>query len=519
MKPKRTLSALAAIGASLFLPSLAQGQTFTWDGGGGDDNFGTGLNWAGDTAPSTGSAVVLGFSGGSRLTPYNNYTAGDDFGEWRLRNTATGDFTITGNAFGLYGKIENDAGSGRSLTINTAGIYARDGSIEINPVGGNIVIGAAVELNGNASLNVYDGSLGRTLTLNGVLSNGDGTGGNGSLVVNQTSTVILAADGNDYGSTTINSGTKLQVGNGGATGSLGSGGITNNGQLWFNRTVDLTVSNAISGSGSLTKQGANVLTLSGASSYSGATAINGGTVQISAENNLGATPGSFVANQLTLNGGALKFTGGYSISANRGITIGAGGATLDTTGAGTNTQATIAAPITGSGPLVLKAAGNMGAGGGGRTTLSSTTSDFTGAITVQSGLVEWNTDASFGNTANLITLKAGGGLISTATGKSLPSTRAIALDAGTGTAYLRLWSSATLAINAGITGTGNLDHVDGGTLTLAGNNSFAGNMTNSAGLLILSGVNTYSGYTHISGSSSIRLDASNVMIHSHPTDK
>ena len=50
------------------------------------------------------------------------------------------------------------------------------------------------------------------------------------------------------GTTTINGGT-LQIGNGGTTGNLGTGAVTNNSALAFNRSNSLTVANAISGSG------------------------------------------------------------------------------------------------------------------------------------------------------------------------------------------------------------------------------------------------------------------------------
>jgi fibronectin-binding autotransporter adhesin len=232
----------------MVVSSLGHAQTFTWDGGGADDNFGTPANWNPDGNPSVGSGVILRFTGSTRTTPNNNYTSGDDFGEWRLFSGAGADFTIGGNSFDLFSKIEVDSGVGRNLTLNTGAINA-GANIEINPVGGNITLGSgtAVELHNNRTLNVYDGNFGRTLTINGTLSNGNGTGGNGSLILNQTSTVVLAGSSNDYGNTTINSGTTLRVGDGGANGSLGSGTVSNSGTLTFNR-----------GSGSSYNQGATV---------------------------------------------------------------------------------------------------------------------------------------------------------------------------------------------------------------------------------------------------------------------
>ena len=80
--------------------SLSHAQTFTWDGGGGDDNFGTGANWNPDGTPSVGSGVVLRFTGSTRTAPNNNYTSGDDFGEWHLFSGAGADFTIGGGGPG-----------------------------------------------------------------------------------------------------------------------------------------------------------------------------------------------------------------------------------------------------------------------------------------------------------------------------------------------------------------------------------------------------------------------------------
>jgi fibronectin-binding autotransporter adhesin len=85
--------------------------------------------------------------------------------------------------------------------------------------------------------------------------------------------------------------------------------------------TDLTSSN-----GSLTKSNTGTLTLSGANSYSGANTITGGTVQISAANNLG--DGS-ATNTISLGAATLRSTSGtYDLGANRDITLTGGAATL-----------------------------------------------------------------------------------------------------------------------------------------------------------------------------------------------
>ncbi|MFM0306161.1 autotransporter-associated beta strand repeat-containing protein, partial [Paraburkholderia sediminicola] len=65
----------------------------------------------------------------------------------------------------------------------------------------------------------------------------------------------------------------LQLGDGGVTGSV-IGNVTNNGTLDFNHSNDLTSGIVVSGTGSLVKDGAGALNLTGANTYTGGTTIN-----------------------------------------------------------------------------------------------------------------------------------------------------------------------------------------------------------------------------------------------------
>ena len=83
----------------------------------------------------------------------------------------------------------------------------------------------------------------------------------------------------------------------------------------------------ISGSGtSITKVDAGTVTLNGANTYTGVTAITDGVLSISADNNLGTAPGTPTAGSLLLNGGTLGITSTFTLDANRGIVVGTGAA-------------------------------------------------------------------------------------------------------------------------------------------------------------------------------------------------
>ena len=87
-----------------------------------------------------------------------------------------------------------------------------------------------------------------TLTFGGAIS------GSGSLTQVGPGTLILTGANVFGGTTTISAGT-LQIDNGGTTGSLGSGNVTNNAVLAFNRSDTYAFPGNIAGSGSLVMNG------------------------------------------------------------------------------------------------------------------------------------------------------------------------------------------------------------------------------------------------------------------------
>ncbi len=151
-----------------------------------------------------------------------------------------------------------------------------------------------------------------TLTFGGAIS------GSGSLTQAGPGTLILTGANVFGGTTTISAGT-LQIDNGGTTGSLGSGNVTNNAVLAFNRSDTYAFPGNIAGSGSLVMNGTGTLALAGTVA-SGAITVNQGQII--------AGPGSMTTGNLTIPAaGRFTYSGsGLSVSnlSNSGTFVGGG---------------------------------------------------------------------------------------------------------------------------------------------------------------------------------------------------
>jgi len=111
-----------------------------------------------------------------------------------------------------------------------------------------------------------------TFTFSGAIS------GTGTLTHAGTGLTTLTGDLTHSGGTTISQGT-LQIGDGGTAGTI-AGNIVDNGALVFNRSDAITFGGGVSGSGTLTQQGSGILALTVASTYTGATTVSAGTLQV-----------------------------------------------------------------------------------------------------------------------------------------------------------------------------------------------------------------------------------------------
>ncbi len=125
-----------------------------------------------------------------------------------------------------------------------------------------------------------------------------GIGGSSNVSINGGGTTIFATNNSYTGITDISNGSTLKIGNGGAVGTLGNGGLAQiDGTLAFDRSDDITVANVLTGLGTVSQLGAGSLILTGNNSY-GATNISAGTLQIGA----GGTAGRIGVDEVTNNG-------------------------------------------------------------------------------------------------------------------------------------------------------------------------------------------------------------------------
>lgn len=455
---------------------------------------------------STGNATVglagngtFVQSGGRFTTNGNTLTVGSDTG-------SSGTFNLSGSTSDLStgNAIVGRAGSGTflqsggSFTANalylgfergtTAGTY--------NLSGGSLTT-ALTQVSNNVNTSVFTQSGGAhttailsLATANGLLSAGTYNLNGGTLTAGQ---VVRGGGAGTNGTSTFNfnggtlranaaSGSFLQ---GLTVANVQAGGarIDTNG---FNITIAQalvhdTTSGAPAIDGGLTKLGAGTLTLTGASSFSGALNLVAGTLAVATESNLGSSSAVTVGG-----GGSLRFYGGATLTRtyNLGVanlavgsgdtlTFGSGaivsggflsgpgtsvlgsGSTLNGVTAITNTAltqasgtatvntSTIRGALTQTGGTLafnnsfVAGSGRLSVGG----TVNTTGTEIQGVTTIHAGGTVANSDSSLYLTGGSRTTVNSGGTLSTATGTAIELNGSLLVNNGT--------QSGTLAINYG----------------------------------------------------------------------
>src|SRR5262249_23276212 len=163
---------------------------------------------------------------------------------------------------------------------------------------------------------------------------------------------LILTGGNSYsGGATITGGT-LQLGNGGASGSI-AGNVTNNGTFAINRSDTFTFGGIISGSGAFQQNGAGTTIFTAANTYTGGTTINAGTLQLGAGGSLAPT------GALTVNAGGTFNLNSFNQTVGDLSGLGAIALGSRTLTAGTANSTTFGGPISGTGGLVKQGSGAL----------------------------------------------------------------------------------------------------------------------------------------------------------------
>jgi fibronectin-binding autotransporter adhesin len=231
-----------------------------------------------------------------------------------FNNSSSVSYTIAGSGYGISGTTsltKNGAGTVTLLTDNayTGATTINAGTLQLgNGSATGSLVGNVVD---NATL-IFNRS--DAYTYSGIVS------GAGFLSVAGGGTLSLTGANTFGGTTTINAGNALQIGNGGAGGALG-GTIVNSGTLAFNRSNSYTFAYSISGTGSVAKLGAGALNLSGANVQAGSITILGGTLSVAGGSvNVADTlmlwNTSGIANALNLSSGTINVAGAFEVGGN-----------------------------------------------------------------------------------------------------------------------------------------------------------------------------------------------------------
>ncbi|HEU6449308.1 MAG TPA: autotransporter-associated beta strand repeat-containing protein [Verrucomicrobiae bacterium] len=501
---------------------------------------GLAVNWASPASLPDTAAITIG-SGGQILTPsimvklnmgtnYNGGNVGPSGGNpanacvlnlnsggllqtLGFLNGATNNPNVFLNFNG--GTLKAGSADNASYLAGLGGAYIYSGGVTLDDNGKTVTIGQGLQSpagNGVGSIAVGSGGSGYTVPPQVIIS-GDGVGASAYATIDPASGavtgIVVTSPGSDYSSAP----------------SVSLNGITSGAAATIG-TVNMTANSG----GALTKIGLGTLTLGGADTYDGATAVDAGELLVTPAHQV--TGGVNVADGAAF-GVLLATNGTASIGS---LTLGSGSSVLDF-GFGTNANPTAPFLISGSftnnsSCTVRIAGGNLSVGVVPLLTYSGTvqgSGSFNTAIVAPHGVTATVSNDASSSTLYAVITQVGGGIVWTGTNSvspnlwdinsttnwvtgGLPVTYAETIppgdsvtfnDIGSGTVLLSntvspasvLFSNST--VNYTVSGTGHLSGTTGltkqgtgsATISIAGND-YAGNTVISNGTLRLGSTTT-----------------------------
>jgi outer membrane autotransporter protein len=310
-----TITADGSVTGGLSGDESIQADAITFSGGTNTLTIEAGALISGDVVGTGSDTFVLGGStnGSLDITAYQaQFTGFSTFGK-----SGTSTWSLTNGVISSpvdidAGKLQFDTGallgsnadvaSGSTLSFNQTGtttygaVISGAGNFEQENAAGTVVFNTDQTYTGTTTI-TGTLQLGSGGTTGGISSSSDIVN-NGALIVNRSNGITLgdvsgsgtltkqaAGTLTFIGDTTFSSVSVtaggLQVGNGGATGSIaGDIALSSGTTLTFNRTGTVTYADDVSGNGSFDNDGTGTTILTGAFTNTGTFAINSGTVQI-----------------------------------------------------------------------------------------------------------------------------------------------------------------------------------------------------------------------------------------------
>ena len=386
------LAILIALGCDA-MQSSSHAALVTWTGG-MDTTWDNGANWNSDGSlkptaaddvvlpigvPANGSVITL-ISGelANSLTINNDYilsggdltlTAGNggvvsaSFGKTAtIASKLTGAAGFTKDGRGTI-RLTNSANDYTgATTIGQGSVLITDAKVLGSDSSAIVVSGNGVRGNGGGNLSIGGGiTFTRDLAITGYGVSGDTAAftsfGNNTLTGNITT---CANWGGFNASGVLNTSSNTVLTSASGTATLSTGAITLAASTtYFGGRGDWIINSTIDGVGSLAKNGAGTLTLTGSNTYSGTTAISAGFLRVSQNSALGVSTSS---GALTLSGGTLEIRSDAPDFNSRKVTAGASTATIYVDravgGDGLNETVTFGALTLGAGKTVTFAGRN-----------------------------------------------------------------------------------------------------------------------------------------------------------------
>ncbi len=392
----------------------------------------------------------------------------------QFTNGTTGAGTIGGLFAGVGGQgnsitLSSGSAVGIDTTNATGGTLTYAGNIANAGVGLTKLGTGTLTLTGN---NTYSG---QTTVAMGILQAGSATAfgsGSGVFAANVAGVTL------DLNSNSVTIGSLTGGGTAGGNVTLGTGTLTTGSD-----NTSTAYAGVISGTGGLIKVGTGTQTLSGFNSYTGGTTVNAGTLALGTGGGTGTVQGTVTVNS----GATLSLTNQDALGYNTGTSV----TTLRVNG-GTVDEAVVP-------NAAAQVSGNQG---------YLTSFNLTGGTVSSTGGGVYNFNVAAGAAAPTITSNTSATTSLISGGILIRNAGTLAFTVAAGTAGTMSGSDLTVSGVISSSAAGGISKAGAGILTLTGTNTFTGATIVSAGTLATAGTGTLgAGNVMVSGTGALTLNS------------